>query len=109
MLRGEHARRLARWCMLGETRLVLATTREAIQVGALVAPFGPAGAKAHALAEAAGRQPSGQPLPVVHDAILRVCGFTLVHSERRWRALCAPVSAEPQAAALAELRDAAEA
>ena len=101
MFRGGQARRLSRWCMVGDQRLVLATDKELLTQGAVVAHFGPAGARAYTA-----RCADCAPTPVVHDAIMRVCSFTLVHSERILAALC---SKEEEALARAEMIEATEA
>jgi len=76
MWNGEQAERLARLTMTGKTRLVLAT-REVAQSGALVgmSVVHHGGSGAFGTRAAPGEQ------LVVHDSILRVAGFTLLHDD----------------------------
>ena len=108
MFSAEPARRLAKACMTGQTRLVIAADAADLTTGALVAHAGPHGARIARDAAHAARSNGAvtrsatirEPVPLVHDGVMRALGFTVVQSaeirdaiscrvdlpEERWRA-----------------------
>ena len=113
MFSAEPARRLAKACMTGQTRLVIAADAADLTTGALVAHAGPQGARIARDAARAARSNGAVtrsavtrsatargPVPLVHDGVMRALGFTVVQSpeirdaiscrvdlpEERWRA-----------------------
>ena len=113
MFSAQPARRLARACMTGQTRLVLGADAAHLTPGALVAHAGPQGARIARDAARVARSNGAVtrsavtrsvaargPVPLVHDGVMRALGFTVVQSpqirdaiscgadlpEERWRA-----------------------